>query len=136
MATIGGEQSLFLDPLDKIQNEEIATLRSQIDTLKGDVYSEGEPLTPIDSTRVIAIEDRQKALDEALSQSADRVIALATMRNDIDTIEERQKEQVGALQQQVSELRTILLSLVGSIVAILLAFVGWLGLRKKSSSND
>jgi hypothetical protein len=121
--------------IDRIQNEEIVLLKSQIESLKGDLYTEGDPVAPVDSSRIIAIEERQKALDDALSDKADRVIALATMRKDLDDLIDNQKEQMISLQQQVSELRTILLSLAGTIVAILLAFVGWLLVRKQSGNE-
>lgn len=89
----------------------------------------------MDSGRVVAIEQRQKALDEALSQNTDRVLALATMRKDIDDLSEDNARQIESLERQISELRTILLGLAGSLITILLAFVGWLGLRKKSDEG-
>ncbi|KWV90835.1 hypothetical protein [Erythrobacter sp. YT30] len=131
----------FIEPtpsgpsIDSEQSSQIKALIDQIDTIKTDLYSEGDPVDPVDSSRILMIEERQAALDEALSDKAERIIALAAMRDDSDDLTAQQTTQIENLRQQVAELRTILLSLAASIIAILLGFVGWLGLRRSSAKQ-
>lgn len=109
----------------------IVVLEHQIEMLKGDIYSEGESVAEMDSARVVAIEVKQKALEEALSGDIDRVVSVALMRRDIDELRKQNDQGIASLASRVDSLFQLLIWTAGALLTTLIAVVGWLVASRK-----
>lgn len=87
----------------------------------------------IDLSRLRTIENKQNIIENALQNDIEKALSIAIIRRDIDEIKISYKERILVLENRIESLNNTFLWTIGSIVTILLAGFGLIGVRRASA---
>jgi hypothetical protein len=129
----GGEAIFSSRAMDK---QRLFDVEKKVEILQSNLYVEGAPVKPVDSARVLAVEQKQKAIEAALNKNIETALSIAMIRRDLDELKEGNVKRFDSLDSRIESTFQLLLWLLGVLITVLIAALGWIVANRATRTNE